>query len=102
MRSKHLGGSTMKRATLVLLFLVLGVSWPASAEGGPSGQKTLAATMEVYVFPAAGQPNLFEELVEEGISAHKPRKVYVTSWTQADQYVNISETIDIYHNHRII
>jgi LmbE family N-acetylglucosaminyl deacetylase len=47
------------------------------------------------VFPAAGQPNLFEELAEEGISAHKPRKVYVTSWTQADQYVNISETIDI-------
>jgi LmbE family N-acetylglucosaminyl deacetylase len=47
------------------------------------------------IFPAAGQPNLFEELFEEGVSAHKPRKVYVTSWTQTDQYINITDTIDI-------
>ncbi|MCK5315238.1 MAG: PIG-L family deacetylase [Anaerolineales bacterium] len=47
------------------------------------------------VFPAAGQPNLFEELNEEDISAHKPRKVYVTSWTQTDQYINITGTLDI-------
>lgn len=46
------------------------------------------------VFPAAGQPNLFEELFEEGISAYKPRKVYVTSWIQTDHYINITETID--------
>ena len=46
-------------------------------------------------FPAAGQPNLFEELAEEGLSAHKPRKVYVTSWGEVDIYVNISETIDL-------
>jgi LmbE family N-acetylglucosaminyl deacetylase len=46
-------------------------------------------------FPAAGQPNLFEELAEEGYLAHKPRKVYVTSWDEADLYVNIEETIDI-------
>lgn len=46
-------------------------------------------------FPAAGQPNLFEELEEEGIQAHKPRKVYVSGWSQTDLYVNIEETIDI-------
>ena len=46
-------------------------------------------------FPAAGQPNLFEELEEEGIYAHKPRKVYVSGWSQTDLYVNIEETIDI-------
>jgi len=46
-------------------------------------------------FPAAGQPNLFEELAKEGLQAHKPRKVYVTSWEQADLFVNIEETIDI-------
>jgi LmbE family N-acetylglucosaminyl deacetylase len=46
-------------------------------------------------FPAAGQPNLFEELEEEGIHAHKPRKVYVSGWSQSDLYVNIEETIDI-------
>lgn len=47
------------------------------------------------IFPAAGQPNLFEELAEEGLSAHKVRKVYVNSWDNADVYVAIDETIDI-------
>jgi LmbE family N-acetylglucosaminyl deacetylase len=47
------------------------------------------------VFPAAGQPNLFQELEEEGLQAHKPRKVYVTGWSQTDLYVNITDTIDI-------
>jgi LmbE family N-acetylglucosaminyl deacetylase len=46
-------------------------------------------------FPAAGQPNLFEELIEEGFCAHKPRKVYVTSWESADVFVNIEDTIDL-------
>lgn len=47
-------------------------------------------------FPAAGQPNLFEEISSEGYLAHKPRKVYVTSWDKdVDLYVNIEETIDI-------
>jgi LmbE family N-acetylglucosaminyl deacetylase len=46
-------------------------------------------------FPAAGQPNLFEELADEGYYAHKPRKVYVTSWGEADHFINIEETIDI-------
>jgi LmbE family N-acetylglucosaminyl deacetylase len=47
-------------------------------------------------FPAAGQPNLFEELALEGLTAHKPRKVYVTTWSEtADVYVNIAETIDV-------
>jgi len=46
-------------------------------------------------FPAAGQPNLFEEFESEGFNAHKPRKVYVASWGNADLYVNIEETIEI-------
>jgi LmbE family N-acetylglucosaminyl deacetylase len=47
------------------------------------------------VFPAAGQPNLFEELEKEGLRAHKPRKVYATTWRNGDLYVNIDETIEI-------
>ena len=47
------------------------------------------------IFPAAGQPNLFEELADENITAHKPRKVYVTGWNGTDLFVNIEETIDI-------
>jgi LmbE family N-acetylglucosaminyl deacetylase len=34
-------------------------------------------------------------LATEGLSAHKTRKVYVSSWSQSDTYVNISETIDL-------
>ena len=47
------------------------------------------------IFPAAGQPHLFQELETEGIYAFKPRKVYVTSWGGADQFVSIDETIDL-------
>jgi LmbE family N-acetylglucosaminyl deacetylase len=47
------------------------------------------------IFPAAGQPNLFEELKGEGLSAHKPRKVYVTAWDEGDYLVNIDETIEL-------
>jgi LmbE family N-acetylglucosaminyl deacetylase len=51
------------------------------------------ATLEA-VFPAAGQPNVFEELADEGLQAHKTRKVYVTSFSQGDTFVNITDTID--------
>lgn len=47
------------------------------------------------VFPAAGQPNLFEDLAQEGITPHKVRKVYASAWSDADLYVNISDTIDL-------
>lgn len=47
------------------------------------------------VFPAAGQPHLFAELEEEGLFAHKTRKVYVSGWNQTDLYVNIETTIDL-------
>ena len=45
-------------------------------------------------FPASGQPNLFEELEEEGLAAHKPRKVYVSTWKDPDSYVNIEATLE--------
>ncbi len=47
------------------------------------------------VFPAAGQPNLFEELAADGLRPHKVRKVYVTGREQVELFVNIDETIDI-------
>lgn len=46
-------------------------------------------------FPAAGQPNLFEEIAEEGFHAHKPRKVYITSRETVDVWINIEDFIDI-------
>jgi len=46
-------------------------------------------------FPAAGQPNLFEELAEEGLQAHKVRKIYATAWEDADTYVNIADTLAV-------
>jgi LmbE family N-acetylglucosaminyl deacetylase len=47
------------------------------------------------VFPASGQPNLFEELAEEGLTAHKVRKVYANNWRDAETYISIDETIDL-------
>lgn len=47
------------------------------------------------IFPAAGQPNLFEELAEEGLTAHKVYKVYINTWEGGDTWVNISDTIHL-------
>ena len=47
------------------------------------------------VFPAAGQPHIFEELAAEGLKAHKVRKVYITAWGNGDTFVSIDETIDL-------
>lgn len=47
------------------------------------------------VFPAAGQPHVFEELAAEGLQAHKVRKLYIDSWGSGDTFVNITDTIDL-------
>ncbi len=60
----------------------------------PDHRASATAALDA-IFPAAGQPNLFEELEEEGLTAFKPRKVYVTTWGEPDIYVNISKTIDL-------
>ena len=60
----------------------------------PDHRAAATAALEA-IFPAAGQPNLFEELEEEGITAHKPRKVYVAGWNGTDLFVNIEDTIDL-------
>lgn len=60
----------------------------------PDHRAAALAALEA-TFPAAGQPNLFEELEEEGFKAHKPRKVFVNIWdSSGDLYVNIEETIE--------
>jgi LmbE family N-acetylglucosaminyl deacetylase len=47
-------------------------------------------------FPAAGQPHVFQELEEEGLQAHKPRRIYVNVWeNNADLFVSIDQTIEI-------
>lgn len=56
-----------------------------------------AATAAIdAVFPASGQPSLFQEIqLEYGFSAHKPRKVYIQAWSEPTIFINISETIDL-------
>ncbi len=46
------------------------------------------------IFPAAGNPMIYPEMESEGIFPHRPRKVYVHSWSGSDLYVNIEETIE--------
>jgi LmbE family N-acetylglucosaminyl deacetylase len=60
----------------------------------PDHRAAAAAALDA-AFPAAGQPNLFEELAQEGLRAHKPRKVYVHAWEGGDTFVNITDTIDL-------
>jgi len=62
----------------------------------PDHRAASLAALEA-AFPAAGQPNLFEEIEQQdGFKAHKIRKVYATVWDgKADVFVNIDETIDI-------
>lgn len=45
-------------------------------------------------FPAAGQPNLFEELEQEGLKASKVRKLFAVAWGNGSYFVNIDDSID--------
>jgi LmbE family N-acetylglucosaminyl deacetylase len=47
------------------------------------------------VFPAAGQPNLFQELESEGLQAHKVRKVFIYGQQQSELYLSIDKTMEI-------
>lgn len=50
------------------------------------------------IFPAAGQPHLFQELRAEGLEAHKVRKVYAMNWGEGGKetiFVNVSDTIGL-------
>lgn len=60
----------------------------------PDHRAAASAALEA-VFPAAGQPHLFQELEAEGLAAHKVRKVYVEGWGGGDTWVNITSTIDL-------
>lgn len=59
----------------------------------PDHRAAATAALEA-VFPAAGQPNLFQELESEGLKAHKVRKVYIYGHQQTGLYVSIDETIE--------
>ena len=58
----------------------------------PDHRAASLATVEA-VFPAAGQPHVFDEQLAEGLKAHKVRKLYATNWRDANLYVSIDETI---------
>ncbi|MFN3334110.1 MAG: PIG-L deacetylase family protein, partial [Caldilinea sp.] len=60
----------------------------------PDHRAAAAAAID-SVFPAAGQPHVFEELAEEGLTAHKVRKLYVEGWGSGDTWVDITNTIDL-------
>ena len=60
----------------------------------PDHRAVAAAALDA-VFPAAGQPHVFEDLAAEGLAAHKVRKVYVEGWGGGNTWVNISDVIDL-------
>ncbi|MBI9046167.1 MAG: PIG-L family deacetylase [Anaerolineaceae bacterium] len=71
------------------------VVWSGSNYINHPDHRAAATAALDAAFPAAGQPNLFEDLEEKGLKAHKPRKVFVTGRMQHDLYVNIDTTIDL-------
>jgi len=55
-----------------------------------------AATAAIdATFPAAEMPLLYPELEADGLSPHKVNYVYISTWEQANYYVDITETIDL-------
>jgi len=71
------------------------ILWGGDAYINHPDHRAAATAALDATFPAAGQPNLFADLESDGLQAHKPRKVFATSFGQGDQLVNIDETIDI-------
>lgn len=67
---------------------------PSGGINHPDHRAASGAAIDA-LFPAIGQPNLFEEFEAEGITAHKVRKVYITARGQGDTFVDISQTIDL-------
>lgn len=67
---------------------------PMGGINHPDHRAVGEATMDA-IFPACSQPNLFQELEEEGIFACRVRKVYVSSRGEGDTFVDISSTIDL-------
>jgi LmbE family N-acetylglucosaminyl deacetylase len=59
----------------------------------PDHRAAALAAVEA-VFPAAGQPHVFEELAADGLTAHKVRKVYVSNWREGTTW----EAIDGRHH----
>ncbi len=60
----------------------------------PDHRAVALATVDA-IFPAAGQPHVFEELATEGLEAHKVRKVYVNNWRDGNVWIAIDDTIDV-------
>jgi LmbE family N-acetylglucosaminyl deacetylase len=71
------------------------VLWAGDGYINHPDHRAVALAAVDAVFPAAGQPNLFQELEAEGLTAHKPYKVYVQAWDKSTTYVNITDVIDL-------
>ena len=67
---------------------------PSGAINHPDHRAISTATLDA-VFPAVGQPNLFQDLEAEGLRAHKVRKVYLTHRGEGDDLVDISQTLEL-------
>ncbi len=74
------------------------VLWAGEGYINHPDHRAVGAAAVDAIFPAAGQPHLFQDLREEGLEAHKIRKVYAMNWGEGGKtttYINISDTIDL-------
>jgi LmbE family N-acetylglucosaminyl deacetylase len=70
------------------------ILWGGDAYINHPDHRAAATAALDATFPAAGQPNLFADLEAEGLQAHKPRKVFATSFGEGNHFIDIDETID--------
>jgi len=47
------------------------------------------------IFPYAGNPRSYRELLAEGLQPYRPHEVYLFSTTQHNTYIDVTETIDL-------
>jgi LmbE family N-acetylglucosaminyl deacetylase len=70
------------------------VYWMENYINHPDHRAAALAALDA-VFPAAGQPHLFQDLENEGLKAHKPRKVFISGRHQDGMFVDITSTMDL-------
>jgi LmbE family N-acetylglucosaminyl deacetylase len=60
-----------------------------------SDHRTTGTIVLDAIFPAAGNPRSFRELLAEGLMPYRPHELYLYMSGQENTYIDVSETIDV-------
>jgi LmbE family N-acetylglucosaminyl deacetylase len=60
-----------------------------------SDHRTIGAAALDAIFPAAGNPMYFPELLAEGLKPHTPREVWISLTNEPNTWVDVSDTVEV-------